>query len=53
MHCNTLIDPVCVVRHVLQSATGGVAGGILGGIAQAISDGLMTFLSEPEEGTAP
>jgi len=40
MHCNTLIDPVCVVRHVLQSATGGVAGGILGGIAQAISDGI-------------
>ena len=39
--CNTLIDPACLVGHLIGSVTSSAAGDVLGSIAQAISDGVV------------
>jgi hypothetical protein len=40
MHCNALVDPLCLLGPVVQSAGGSVAGGIAGEIAAAITAGV-------------
>jgi hypothetical protein len=39
--CNTLIEPICIVGHLIGSATSSAAGDVLSGIAQAVSNGLV------------
>jgi hypothetical protein len=39
--CDTLIDPVCIIGHLISPVTSSVAGDVLSGIAQAVSNGLI------------
>jgi hypothetical protein len=39
--CDTLIDPVCIIGHLISPVTSSVAGGILGSLAQAVNNGVI------------
>ena len=39
--CDTLIDPVCIISHLIQPVTSSVTGGILNGLAQAVNNGVI------------